>query len=201
MLYSLEIVGSNQPTKIAHGDAMKRYLVEKALPFIGLTIQNRIKDKINRYQFKKGTGSPKMREAVKMQVDAHNMEVTVYNERSLAPYAIWQEKGVHKQKMTWLIGKTIPYKMINGKFVFAGRNSRFFMKDKDTRFAKITAESFNRTNPVTGKPSWEHPGYPGKWFYRDGLKESIPQIREQLKGFTLRVAGSADLTGGPNGGV
>jgi hypothetical protein len=127
------------------------------------------------------------------------MEVMVYNEKSLAPYAIWQEKGVQKQKMTWLIGKTIPYKIINGHFVFAGRNSPYFLKDKNVSFAKITAASFNRINPVTGKPSWEHPGYPGKYFYRDGLRESLPGIREQLKGFTLRAAGDADLSGGPNG--
>lgn len=198
MLYSMEIVGSNQPQRIASGDNMRRYLAEKVMPFIGLTIQNKIRDKINRYNFKSGTGSVKMREAVKMKLDKQHLEVTVYNDRSLAPYAIWQEKGVHKQKMTWLIGKTIPYKIINGHFVFAGKNSPFFLKDKNVKFAKITAESFNRTNPVTGKPSWEHPGYPGKFFYRDGLRESLPEIRAQLRGFTLRVAGDAELTGGPN---
>lgn len=199
MLYSMEIVGTNRPSKIASGNNMKNYLGEKVLPFIGLVIQNKIKDKLNRYQFKKGTGSPRMRDAVKMKVDRDKLEVTIFNEKSQAPYAIWQEKGVHKQKMTWLIGKTIPYKIINGHFVFAGRNSRFFLKDKNVKFAKITAESFNRTNPVTGKPSWEHPGYPGKFFYRDGLKESLSEIKEQLKGFTLRVAGDSELTGGPNG--
>ena len=139
-----------------------------------------------------------MREAVKMRLDKEHLEVTIYNESSLAPYAIWQEKGVHKQKMTWLIGKTIPYKIVNGHFMFAGKNSPFFLRDKNVKFAKITAESFNRTNPVTGKPSWEHPGYPGKFFYRDGLRECLPEIKAQLRGFTLRVAGSPDLTGGPN---
>jgi hypothetical protein len=195
----MEIVGTNRPSSIASGNAMKRYLAEKVLPFIGLTIQSKIRSKLNTYNFKKGVGSPKMRDAVRMRVDQQKLEVVVFNERSLAPYAIWQEKGVHRQKMTWLIGKTIPYKIINGHFVFAGKGSPFFLKDSNVKFAKITAESFNRTNPVTGKPAWEHPGYPGKYFYRDGLRESLPAIRAQLRDFTLRVAGDAELTGGPNG--
>ena len=199
MYYSVEIVGTNRPAAVASGDNMKRYLAKRLLPFIGFTIQKTIKDKINRYEFKKGTGSQKMRDAVNMTINEQELSVTVSNNRSLAPYAIWQEKGVKKQKMTWLIGKTIPYKIINGHFVFAGRNSPFFMKDKDVRFAKITAETFSRTNPITGKPSWEHPGFPGKFFYRDGLRESMPAIRAQLKGLTLRVAGDAELNGGISG--
>lgn len=186
-MYEVEIIGIDNLhiTKIAQTDYILNELKNTVLPEIGNIIRKYIQDRISKYEFKNSKGN--MYRAVTVEVDRDNLEVIIYNDYRIAPHAIWQEKGVRKHKMEYLEGKTIPYVIINGKFMFAGKGSSSFMQP-GTRFAKITKESFNKINPSTGKPKWEHPGYPGKFLYRDGLKDAISEIEQRFNMFTFKIA-------------
>ena len=187
-MYQVQMVGSDLPVRLGDFTRIRRFLAETVLPQIGNVVRQKIQDKMRAYPFKHTNGN--MMHAVSVRVDPAKLEVVIFNDNTRAPYAIYQEEGVPKQKMTWLIGKTIPYKIVGGRFVFAGRGSRLF-GTSGVQFAKITANTFNKVNPVTGKPSWENPGYPGKYFYRDGLRESLGEIQGHFKHFTFRMAESS----------
>lgn len=189
--YNVSIVGANNSTKIGQGRYIENYLLQVLLPEIGNIIHRHITEKIRSYPFRNQQG--KMLNAVKIRIIPNELAVEVYNEQSLAPWAIWQEIGVKKQKMLCLINKknpnTIPYVIRDGHFEFAGRNSRFWGAP-DVRFAKINTASFDKISSFTGKPKWEHPGYPGKFFYRDGLIESLAECRQKFREFTFRIVAS-----------
>ena len=186
MGYEIDIVGTNLPLRIAQSSILEREL--RGMLFeVGNIIRRKIQDKMNGYPFKHSQGA--MAGAVTIKINPEKLEVVIYNDLRRAPYAVYQEYGVRETPMVWLIGKTIPYKIIDGRFVYAGGKGRgpSLYGDKGVRFVRITAQSIGRINPHTGKPSWTNPGYPGKFFYRDGLVESLIQIRQRFSRFTFRV--------------
>lgn len=185
-MYEVEIVGlSNLFTaKIAHTNALIDDFKDNVMPEMANVIRRKIQERISAAKFKGSRGD--IYRAVTVQIDRENLEIIVYNDERIAPYTRYQEEGVHQHKMTYLIGATIPYKIVNGKFVYSRYGSG------KTQFAKVTEASFNRTNPRTGRPSWEHPGYKGKYFYRNGLKDSLKFLASQMEGITFRIAKVGD---------
>jgi hypothetical protein len=181
-MYQVQIIGSNLPSETAMFESLKQDMREKLLPEIANIVRKRIQDKINAFQFKHSKGM--MASAVRIQLNPKQLEVIIYNDNTIAPWAIYQEKGVKKRPMNWLIGKTIPYTIMGGKFSFAKGNPK-------AQFARVTAENIGKINPKTGKPRWVHPGYPGKYFYRDGLKEAVEEIRSHFKVFTFKIVEAA----------
>ena len=198
--YNVSIVGSDNLTKIGQGQYIEKYLLTVLLPEIGNIILRHITDKIKAYPFKHQQGH--MLNAVKVRIIPNELAVEVYNDATLAPHAIWQEIGVKKQPMLWLIKhknpNTIPFVIRDGRFRFAGRGSNFFGAP-DVKFVRINSASFGKISKYSGKPSWENPGYPGKFFYRDGLVESMEEIRSKFKDFTFRIVSSmGGATAGSN---
>ena len=188
MQYTVEIVGSQLPLKIAQSSVLENFILTKLLPEIGHIIQKHVMDKIKNYPFKNSNG--RLLGAVRMRVVPEQWMVEVYNDKALAPWAIWQEKGVHEHQMRYLLNhhnpNTIPYVVKGVRFLFAGRNSKKWGA-KGVRFATITSASFDQISKWSGRPKWTHPGYPGKFFYRDGLVEALDEIRGKFKRFTFRV--------------
>jgi hypothetical protein len=178
-MYEVEIVGSSLITKMAQSKKWIEEFKHVVLPEIGKEIQRCIQVKLNAGVYKNGDGS-NMARACLVEVNKNELEVIIYNDDRIAKYTKYVEEGVHAHKMTYLQGKIIPFVMINGKFTFAGRNSKFY-GDRDKKFVKVTANSIAR-----GK--WFNPGYPGKFYYRDGLKEAIVNIQKRLKIFTFRIS-------------
>lgn len=179
-MYEVEIVGTSLPQKIASTNALIDEYRNKVLDQIGNLVRKKIQDKINSFNFKHGSPETLMR-AVKIKVDKRNLEVIIYNDNRIAPHAIYQEKGVFAHKMDYLKGKVIPFVSINNHFVFAGRGSPYY-NAKDKKFVKVTEKSL----AIPGK--WFNPGYAGRYFYRDGLKEAVQEIAQHLKHFTFRVS-------------
>ena len=180
-MYSVEVVGIDDlfTAKIAYSNVMIETIIEKIFPQIANAIRIAIQSRIGNSGFKHNSGA--LSRAVTVEIDKEKMELWVYNDERIAPWAIYQEEGVKQHKMYYLKGKTIPYLIVNGKFVFAKGKS-------NPKFVKITEESFNRTNPKTGKPSWENPGYPGKFFYRDGLVDALTDVQKEFEYLTFRIA-------------
>lgn len=179
-MYEIEIVGTSLPQKIAESDAIIQEFKDKILEQIANTVRKRIQDKINAYNFKRGSAANLMR-AVMIEINKGELEVIIYNDDRIAPYAKYQEKGVTAHKMTYLKGKIIPFAIVNNQFRFAGRGSPYY-NAPNKRFVKVTEKSLS----VPGK--WFNPGYAGRYFYRDGMKEAITEIAQHLKHFTFRIS-------------
>lgn len=178
-MYDVEIVGVSIITKLAESDKWIHELKDKVLPEIGNEVRRQIQNKLRQADYKNGDGANLAR-AVMVRVNRNELEVIIYNDNKIAPYAKYVEKGVHAQSMTWLKGKTIPFVMVNGKFNFVGRGSKFY-GSPDKKFVKVTSKALQ-----AGK--WFNPGYVGKYCYRDGLKQAIVDIHKHLKMFTFRIS-------------
>lgn len=178
-MYEVEMVGTSLPQKIAESDDILNELRDKVLVQIGNIVRKKIQDRINSFNYKHGDGSRMMR-ACLISVDKAAIEVVIYNDDRIAPHTKWQERGVKPVSMKWLAGKTIPFVVNGGNFQFAGRGSRNYGAP-NKKFVKVTEKALSQ-----GK--WFNPGYPGKFFYRDGLKAAIVEISKELKMFTFRIS-------------
>lgn len=193
--YGVEMVGTNLPLKISQGKAMEQFIVTKLLPEIGNIIRKKVVDRIERENFKRSNG--RMKSAVKVRVLPGEMAVEVYNDSSLAPYAKWQEIGVRPHSMTYLLNKKnpnrIPYKIVGGEFVFAGRGTgdAYNPKARGIRWATVTPEAL-------AKGKFFNPGYSGRYLYRNGMRDALREIEDKFKWFTYRIAQEQS---GETGGV
>lgn len=178
-MYEIEIVGSTLLTKMAQSDAWINDFKQRILPEIGKAVQQTIQKKLTGGSYKHGDGS-NMARAVLVEVHPEQLEVIIYNDNKIAKYTKNVEDGVFPHKMTYLQGKIIPFVMINGQFTFAGRNSQYY-GSSDKKFVKVTQKALDN-----GK--WFNPGYPGKFYYRDGLRDAVIEIQRHLKMFTFRIS-------------
>lgn len=177
--YKISLVGTTL-TNLADTEKWKR-VIQKMLTNIGLTVQQEIIALMQSGIFKdpKGRGA----QNIKMRVDLEGMKVSVFTTDD-AHYLFFQEHGVEKQPMVWLlydrIKKRIPFVIINEKFHWAGYGSDQFA-NPDKRFVAVTQEALN-----AGK--WWQPGYEGKFFFKGGIERAMVQLDEILKGrFAIEV--------------
>ncbi len=144
--------------------------------------------------------------------------------KSGTSYLVYQEHGVAKHAMRYLIGRTIPFVLVKGmranpktgtivqgvtRFKFAGPGSRYAgtaggqiaqtrkvgqeALDGQVRFSTITEATFSKPsdfNPTGFR--WWHPGYSGKYFFRDGIYRGLEEASSAIEGLAFRIAG-----GGP----
>jgi len=191
--YDVSIEGTNAPLKIARSHKLEQYIVQRLLPEVGNVVRKNIINRIANANFKHSTG--RMKTAVKVRVNASELSVEIGNDDKIAPYARWQEIGVRRHAMTYLLNhhnpNTIPFKMVGGQFTFAGRGSKFYgnMNARGVRFARVTPESF-------AKGKFINPGYPGKYLYRGGLSDSLNEIHEHMKMVTFKVVQQLNGEGG-----
>jgi len=202
--------------------------IKKTLERIGLVCQTHIRNIMagreprrdgQLVQFIEQTG--RGRESIQWEVNGNSVDIFA-DERTKTPggtsYLVYQEYGVATQKMSWLIGKTIPWKVIAGgqrvnprtgtvvqgvtRVKFAGRGSRYW-GDKDTQFSTITEATFTKPskyNP-TGYKYW-HPGFKGRGFWQSGILNGLEEVASHIQGIAFRAAGGGpepvlgtDLTG------
>ncbi len=178
--YKISLVGTTLDN-LSDTEKWKR-VIQKMLTNIGLTVQQEIIALMQSGIFK----DPSSRGAqnIKMRVDPEAMRVSVFTTDD-AHYLFFQEHGVERQPMAWLlydrIKKKIPFVIIGEKFHWAGYGSEHFA-NPDKRFAKVTQEKLN-----AGK--WWQPGYEGKFFFKEGIERAMVQLDDVLKGrFAIEVA-------------
>lgn len=145
--------------------------IEKALKNIGATVQGEIIKELNQTGFKNATGN--LQKAIKVDVQPSNGRVLIYADNAVAPYAPYQEKGVHKHQMTYLLKAKRPIPMS-------------FADVKGPIFRKATQKSMD-------KGKWVHPGYPGKYFFKKGIENAMTKINQHLKFLSFKVVGVEGL--------
>lgn len=174
---SMEVVGTNVEANLANAQLWKEKL-PAVLEQIGNVAVKEIQDRINAVQWNESQGQ--MFRAVTKRVDIMDFSVTVFADARIAPHTIHHERGVKPQPMSWLVGKTIPFTIINGKFTFAGRGSKGYL-GPETQFRRVTEQALARG-------AWFHPGLEARYFYRDGMLATVRQVQERLKSFVFKVA-------------
>jgi hypothetical protein len=125
-------------------------------------------------------------------------------------YAVAQELGVERHEMRYLLKSKRPIPLMIGKFnnsskqmgvmIFRTATERW-MGVPHTVNGPTVAKIGRLINGRLVKPKtklwehqpydatgWVHPGFPGKFFFRDGIKKAMVEVTRQMKGLTLRVA-------------
>lgn len=135
--------------------------------------------------------------SVKFSVEGNR--ATVYIDPSVAQYLVYHEYGVRPQPMNWLLGKTIPFIIRDGKFVFAGSGSqetvqvvgggkglskklkdKFLISPEDVQFRKVTQASL-------AKGSWFHPGIKPKKFFVNGIKAGLRRTTTEIPQLSFKL--------------
>ncbi len=178
--YSISLVGTTL-TNLADPEKWRR-VMQRILTNIGLTVQQEIIGLMQSGIFKNPTG--RGANNIKMRLDRSGMKVSVFTTDD-AHYLFFQEHGVDKQPMVWLlydrIKKRIPFVIINEQFQWAGKGSKYF-GHPDVQFRAVTQEALNQGR-------WWHPGYEGKFFFQEGIERAMRQLEDVLQGkFIFEVA-------------
>jgi len=137
----------------------------KVLNQIGLLVQREVIKKLNTASFKNSAGL--IQKSIKFRVDLEKSRVIIYSDPSVAPYAKYQESGVKRHQMRYLLKavRAIPLEFADVKGITFRRATEKSMQD--------------------GR--WVHPGYEGKHFFRDGVKEAVKLVQERLKSLVVSI--------------
>lgn len=162
--YEMNVKVPEEWENMSKGDVWKR-MAAKVLTQVGLIVQKSIINELNHSQFKNATGN--IQNSIKFLVDGPKNKVIVFSDKDIAPYAVFQERGVRRHQMTYLVKATraIPLQL---------------EAIKGTMFRKATQKSMDE-----GK--WMHPGYPGKMFFKMGILMAGVEINKRLKGLVFKV--------------
>jgi len=135
----------------------------KFLNQLGLLVQKEIIKKLNSTRFKHQTGT--IQNSIKFKAQPEKNRVIIYADIGVAPHAVYQERGVQKHQMVYLSTAVRPIPL-------AGKPG--------TTWRWASKKSMDE-----GK--WVHPGYPGKFFFRDGVMSAIKLMNQQLKRLVINV--------------
>jgi len=160
-------------------------------------------DRRNPWKSKDTKSVEKYKNYWKLEVQKNIMTVSLKPEYS---YIYFQEVGIGPHPMTHLIGKTIPFVVVNDELRFAGPGTQWAGKQQGiiadvekegatynveqtpqgkVIFRKVTEESIQRG-------SWRHPGYPGKGFFRSAIKETLTAQVQQIPNIVFEAKTDAD---------
>lgn len=115
-------------------------------------------------------------------------------------YLFYQEVGVFPHKMTYFLGKIVPFVIVGGKWMYAGPGSPWAgqrgsaIQEVESRGALgpltyhvgQTDEGKRLFRSVThacfsgDQKSWRHPGYDGKFFFRDTILRDAQPIGKMM---------------------
>ena len=199
---SIEIVGADLLSNMKDPAIWERMQMEM-LKTIGMKSVTSIQNEIRNRKWKSGTPASLIN-STKFVVGKNTVEVRV--DKS---FAIYQERGVRRHEMRYLLNAKGPIPlMIKGGNVGRGHGALIFRratekwmgvehvvngptpalvgKLKAGRITKPKKELVNHAPYLA--TGWVNPGYPGKFFFRDGIKNAAYDITREIKGITLRVA-------------
>ena len=174
--YGVEIVGSNLD-EVMENDPEKfiRYL-NALLKAMAKETYEHVSANLAAIPFKKPTGT--LQHALRW--DSGDGWAAVYMDDRIAPYAPHVETGVHPHTMRYLLKATSAIPVQVGSA---------------TLFRWATEKWMGRphtiVDPVSGlvhmSKGWQHPGYEGRYFMRDGVRDAVKVIDERTENFVFRI--------------
>ena len=112
---------------------------------------------------------------------AEDFSCLIFIDSNIAPHAIYQEHGVKPHVMRYLLNATSPIPLQIGR-------AKIFRWATE-RWMGIPHQFIDpHSGMVMTASGWQHPGYPGKYFFRQGIKDTMIEVTERLQGIVIRVA-------------
>lgn len=173
--YGVQIVGTNALDVMTDPDKLERYIT-KLLEATAKTIYEKVQQKIGQVRFKNSTGT--INRALRWE--SGDGWAAVFMDDAIAPYAVNVERGVRPHTMRYLLKATsaIPLQIGTAKI-----------------FRRATEKWMGRPHPSVDPHSglvfmtkgWQHPGYEGKFFMRDGFLEAVQEAQQRAPMFVFRL--------------
>jgi len=174
---SFEIVGTNAPGAVESERLMR--LVEATLRVIGADAVKEIQERLAQANFKDSKGG--IQRALGWEVDGATLTVSV--DERVAPYAKYQESGVRRHEMRYLLKSTRPIPVKGGPGCVVFR----WAKEEDMGREHLYKDECHG-GAMAMASGWVHPGYEGKHFFRDGINAVVARMPSYSKALSLRVA-------------
>jgi len=168
---------------------------QKVLEKISINVVNEIQILMSSDIFNKM--SQRSLDSVKFSIQKD--KAIVYIDPSVAQYLVYHEYGVKPQSMNWLLGKTIPFIIRDGKFTYAGVGSqeglvisdlgtklsrkfenRLIISPSDVQFRRVTQASLDRG-------SWFHPGIKPKKFFLNGIRFGLKKTSLEIPSLSFKL--------------
>jgi hypothetical protein len=173
--YRVEIAGTNLLDKFTSKDQWAKY-VGKVWSVLGPTAVRNILNEINQVQWRHATGN--LQRAVAWQSGTWSM--VVYMDPAVAPYAIYQEVGVHEHVMRYLLTATRPIPLPVGRRPPTYR----WATERWMGVPHPFVDDEGNQRMATG---WTHPGYEGKFYFRRGIERTLEEASSRLRGLVFRM--------------
>lgn len=183
--YDISVVGTKYTEAFTSKDQWLHYL-GKVWAALGPEAVRNIQSEIGQKKFKNSIG--RLQRSVTWE--SSDWSMIVYMDPAIAPHAIYQEKGVHRHEMRYLLTATRPIPIPTGetyKTDPGGKYPRTVFRWATEKWMGVPhpfEDHRGRTRMATG---WVHPGYEGKYFFRDGIKHTLEVASERIKGLVFMM--------------
>jgi len=173
-------VGTKLAENFADESKWAKYLA-KVWTAIGTSAVQNIQDQLGAIQFKNSTG--RLQRAVSWK--SYDWGVLIYMDKDIAPHALWQEIGVKEHTMTYLLKAAGPIPVPTGHPSPHGIAFRPAL-EKWMGVPHQYKDSYDGS--IKWATGWVHPGYEGKYFFRDGIKNAVKDASQRLRGVIFEMA-------------
>lgn len=174
-LYEIAIVGADmrgfsgtRDRMVAQMERIMLKVTEETYSYVMLELQAQ--------QFKRSTGN--INRAVGHSWDSTLGEGSVYVDRKIAPYAVYVERGVKTHVMRYLLKAKRPIPVPSQK---TGNIKFRWATEKWMGRPHIIQLDEDEGGGLYMTKGWTHPGYAGRYFFREGVKSGIASARAHLK--------------------
>lgn len=179
--YKVEVVGTKAAEAIKSEEEWVRYL-RAAWKAIGESTVGHIQERINAIPFKKATG--RLQRAVAWS--ATDYALLVYMDPNIAPYAAYQEFGVHEHVMFYLLFAKGPIPIPTGEKA-GGKYPTVVFRTALMKWMGVPHQYTDQRGRTRWATGWIHPGYRGKRFFRSGVKDGLKEATEHLTGLVFKL--------------
>lgn len=174
--YQIEFVGTNASDNLQDTKKFVSF-IRKSMTAIGVSAVRNIHQQIAQKDWKHHPRT--LGRAIRYEVD--DWSVTIYSDDAIAPHAIYQEEGVERHEMRYLLRATSSIPLKIGK-------AQIFRWATEKWMGVPHPFVDPKSGMVMQASGWVNPGYPGKHYFRDGIADTISEVTERFRGMVIRVA-------------
>lgn len=173
--YQIRVEGLNTGKRISNIGKFREY-VSKAMVAIGASGVRNITHRIMQQDWK---NAPRRLQR-SIRFEAEDWSVKIYADPDIAPHAVYQEYGVEEHTMRYLLHANAPIPIkIGSALIYRWATER------------LMGVPHRMQDPHSGlimqATGWVHPGYEGKYFFRDGVKDTAEEATNRLRALVIKV--------------
>jgi len=173
--YNIKVEGLNSGKHISNINKFREY-VQKAMAAIGAAGVKNITHRIMQQDWK---NSPKRLQR-SVRFEAHDWSVSIFADPDIAPHAVYQEYGVEEHTMRYLEKATSPIPIRIG-------NALIYRWAREKQMGVPHQIQDPHSGLIMQATGWVHPGYEGKYFFRDGVRDTVDEATTKLRALVIKV--------------